>query len=309
MIYHELLYSRSLTKDYRWMILPPKVSWESLKVLNQLYNLYDKHKGTFSKSCIQPLYCFNHPEATFLVSCGLSDHKDKDGRNIYSLQGISVSNKYKRHFWFILPWILDNFDSEHLLNTWRKLDFSSADEVVRHLSGEYPLKIDQLTESLAELAKTQKFVPENIPVNRQTFISYDKEGLKDLSHLISSTYHDCMDFAFGATSEMIRAFNFKIIASVGSRSNIKRDTQTSTATYTHSYPSEGQGEVANEPIYDIDRFDPRKKRDDLNNKIKRLDNKNKPLRKNNSPHMLGQFLPRILSLFEIGKKIKQRFKG
>ncbi|MGQ3684327.1 MAG: hypothetical protein ACUBOA_04835 [Candidatus Loosdrechtia sp.] len=309
MIYHELLYSRSLTKDYRWMIIPPKISRESLKALNQLYNFYEKHKGAFNKSPVPPFYCFNHPEAIFLVSCGLSDYKDKEGRDIYFLQGMSASNKYKRHFWLILPWILNNFTGNYLLNPWSKLDFRSADNLVRHASGEYSLKIDQLTESLAELAKTQKSIPENITGNRSAFISYDKEGLKELTRLISSTYHDCMDFAFGATPEMVSTFNFRIIAKAEGRSTVK-NTGTRTAQI-NPLPSHVREGVVRESVYDIDRFDPKKKRNHLHNhnNAKRLHDKKKPPGENNSSHLFHQFLPRVVSLFEIGKKLKQRFRG
>ena len=290
MIYQALLYSRSLSKDYRWMIVPQKVSPESLKALNQLYNLYDKYKSTFSKSSVLPLYCLNHPEATFLVSCGLSNHKDKDGRDIYCLQGISVAHEYRRHFWFILPWILANYDSEGLLNVWRNIDFPVADDIVRRTSGDCFFKLDQLDESLAGLTKTPKYIPEILPINDPSYISFDKNGLKGLSHLLSS-YHDCIDFAFGATPEMAKNFDFKIIAKVGSRSKMKRNIPPSLV------PDNGQDKFVGEHINDpIDRFDPRKKGDLNQTKI---------LRGNGSSRILGQYLPRFLSIFKIGKKLKR----
>jgi len=297
MIYQALLYSRSLSKDYRWMIVPSKVSPESLKALNQLYNLYDKYKSTFSKSSVLPLYCLNHPEATFLVSCGLSNHKDKDGRDIYCLQGISVAHEYRRHFWFILPWILANYDSEGLLNTWRNIDFPVADDIVRRTSGDCFFKLDQLDESLAGLTKTPKYIPEILPIDDPSYISFDKNGLKGLSHLLSS-YHDCMDFAFGATPEMAKNFDFKIIAKVGSRSKIKKTIEMVTAGLTPSLVSDdGQDKSIDEYLDDpIDRFDPRKKGDLNQTKI---------LRGSSSSRILGQLLPRFLSVFKIGKNLKR----
>ena len=296
MIYQELLYSRSLSKDYRWMIVPPKVSSESLKALNQLYNLYDKYKNAFSNPPVLPLYCLNHPEMTFLVSCGLSNHKDKDGRDIYFLQGIGVPHEYRRHFWFILPWILANYDNEDLLNPWRKIDFYDADDLVHHSSADYFFKLDQLNEPLAELTKTQKYTPEKLLINEPKYISFDKNGLKELSHILSS-HHDCMDFAFGATKEMMKAFDFKVIAKVGGRSNIKTDMQMITVDVTPSFEPNDKVEVTSKPLHDpIDRFDPRKKVVLHQPKISR---------KNGYSHLLGQFLPRFLSIFKIGEKLKR----
>lgn len=300
MIYHELLYSRSLSKDYRWMIIPPKVSSESLKALNQLYNLYDQYKHAFEKSTVLPLYCLNHPEMTFLVSCGLSNHKDKDGRDIYCLQGISVAHEYRRHFWFILPWILANYDSEGLLNTWKNIDFSGADDILRRTSEDHSFKLDQLDESLAKLTQTPKSSCERLPVHEPTNISFDKDGLKALSHLLSS-YHACIDFAFGATPEIIKNFNFKIVAKAGSRSKVKNNTEPVTADSVPSFISDDGLDTAIDKHFGdpIDRFNPRKKKVDMINKVKLTSTRNR------SSRIVSQFFPRLLSVFKIGKKLKR----
>ncbi len=297
MMYQELLYSRSLSKDYRWMIVPPKVSPESLKALNQLYNMYDKYKHTFSESSILPLYCLNHPEATFLVNCGLSNHKDKDGRDIYCLQGISIAQEYRRHFWFILPWILANYESEGLLNAWKNIDFSGADDIVHRISEDHSFKLDQLDESLAELTKTPKSMVEKLPIDEPLYISFNKNGLKELSHVLSS-HHDCMDFAFGVTPEMVKNFDFKIIAKAGRRSKVKSGAEPATAEHVPSFISDGGQDKSIDKHFDdpIDRFDPRKKVD--------LD-RAKIFRGNGSSRILSQFLPRFLSVFKIGKKLRQ----
>lgn len=297
MIYQELLYSRSLSKDYRWMIIPPKVLPESLKALNQIYNLYDKYKSTFSKSSVLPLYCLNHSEMTFLVSCGLSNHKDKDGRDIYCLQGISVAHQYRRHFWFILPWILANYDSKGLLNAWKNIDFSGADDIVRRTSEDHSFKLDQLDESLAELTKKPKSTVEKLPIDEPLYISFDKNGLKELSHLLSS-HHDCMDFAFGVTPEMAKNFDFKIIAKAGRRPKGKSSTELATADRVPSFISDdGQDKSIDKHFDDpVDRFDPRKKVD--------LD-RGKIFRGNGSSRIFSQFLPRFLSVFKISKKLKR----
>ncbi|HQU31170.1 MAG: hypothetical protein HRU72_00915 [Planctomycetia bacterium] len=304
MIYRELLYSRSLSRDYRWMIIPPKVSLESLQALNRLYDSYDEHKHILSKSSLLPLYCLNYPETTFLVSCGLSNHKDKEGRDIYCLQGISVPREYRRHLWFVLPWILANYDSKNLLNVWRNLDFSGADAIVRRISGDCFFEIDQTDESFTEMEKGWNPPSEKLSTQESTYVSFNEDGLKELSHLIVSAYHDCIDFAFGVTPAMTKYFNFKIIAETdirSKRSNIKNKIPEGIASATPPSPVGYDHEkTIAEPFDDpISRFDPGKK-----DKAHRMN----LLRENSSARLLGQFLPRFLSLFKIRERLK-RFNG
>ena len=294
MIYQALLYSRSLSKDYRWMIIPQKVSGESLKVLNQLYDMFDKRKDSFYNSSVSPLYCLNHPEMTFLVSCCLSNHKDKDGRAIYCLQGIGVIQKYKRHLWLMLPWILTHYDSEGILNTWSKIDFSDADNIVSRKSEDYYFKSDQLEESLVKLHQTRTVLPVTSLTNDPTCVTFDRDGLNELAHLISSSRHDRMDFAFGATPEMINAFDFKIIASVGNQPIIKRNKEIVTADITSSRATEKRNDALSELTDNLaDRVNPMTKKCNVSQK--------KASGGHGYSHKIRQLLPRFLSLFKIGK--------
>ncbi len=297
MIYQALLYSRSLSRDYRWMVIPQKVSGESLKVLNQLYNMFDKHKDSFGNASVSPLYCLNHPEMTFLVSCGLSNYKDKDGRDIYCLQGIGVAQKYKRHLWLILPWILGHYDSVGLLNTWSKIDFYDADNIVRQSSEDYFFKLSQREELLTELAHAEKPPSASVELStdKSARIPFNKNGLKELSHIIESSYGNCLDFAFGATTEMIKEFDFRIIASVGSRPGVNDDKEMETAAIAPSHVSDDRGNRIDELSDDLaDRFNP----------IKKIDaDYNKALGRSGTSRIFNQILPRFLSIFKIGKKL------
>lgn len=295
MIYQELLYSRSLSKDYRWMIVPPKVSPESLKTLNQLYNLYDKHKHTFSKTAVLPLYCINHAGMTFLVSCGPSNHKDKDGRDIYCLQGICVRQEYQRHLWLNFPWILVNYQTKGALNIWRSIDFSQADDLVRHASGDCFFRFGQEDKPLSELTKPTNPPSGKLFTDEPTYISFDKDGLKELSHLLVSNYHTCVDFAFGVTPEMIKQFDFKIIAEAGNGSKIKNtgDMVTTEVASSRVPAAKVIRELFEDPLA---RFDPKKNVDMPRMKV---------LRGSRYPRVFSQFLPRLLSLLKTGKKLNQ----
>lgn len=298
MIYQALLYSRSLSKDYRWMVVPQKISGDSLKVLNQLYNMFDKRKDSFYNSPVSPLYCLDHPEMTFLVKCGVSNYKDKDGRAIHCLQGIGVIQKYKRHLRLMLPWILTHYDSEGILNTWSKIDFSDADNIVSRKSKDYYFKSDQLEESPVKLHQTRESLSVTSLTSEPSCITFDRDGLKELSRLISSSCHDRMDFAFGATPEMINAFDFKIIASLGNQPIIKRKKEIATAVFSSFHASEKRDDALFELNSNLaDRFNPITKKCDVSQK-------KAPWGCGHS-HKIRQLLPRFLSLFKIGKKSNQ----
>lgn len=308
MIYQELLYSRSFSRDYRWMIVPPQVSRESLASLNHLYNLYDQHKSAFEKSPVLPLYCLNHPEATFLVSCGLSDQKDKDGRAIYCLQGICVAREYRRQFWRVLPRILGHDDGKGLLNRWKNIDFSEADDLLRCISKEYSFAPDHPDEPLAKQTQTGiSPPPEKLPVQKTAYISFDKNGLTDLCHALS-LYRNCTDFAFGATPEMTKHFPFKVIAKVADRSKRNKDMETITAESTPSpVHDHDQARPADERFIDpVNRFDPRRKKDHTAQKVKRTGAQKNLLRESGASRIVSRFLPRLLSAFKIGIRLKRQ---
>ncbi len=290
------------------MIIPPKISPEGLNALNRLYDLYDKYKNAFENPSVLPLYCLNHADATFFVSCGLSKYKDKDGRDIYCLQGISVPREYRRHFWSILPRILANYEGKGLLNSWKNIDFSGADDIVRRASEDYVLKLDQRDESLVKLTQTPR-PSEKLPVNEPVYIPFDTSGLKELSRLLLS-FDDCIDFAFGATPEIIKKFNFKIIAKAGHRSKRKNSTGVVAAGIAPSPVSDGgQVRSVDEHFHDpVDRFDPRRKKADMINKVELASTKNRLFCGNGSSRIVSQFFPRLLSVLKMGKKLK-RSKG
>lgn len=301
MIYQALLYSRSLAKDYRWMIVPSEVSPESLKALKQLYNVYDKNKHAFSKSAVSPLYCLKHSEGVFFVSCGFTGHKDKDGRDIYCLQGVSIANEYQKRFWLMLPGMLANFNNTDLLNMWGKINFHGADDIIHRASEEYSFEPDWQEKSFAEGAKTAVSNPaEKTSTNETSNVSFDKKGLKELSRLLSLR-QECVSFAFGATPEMIKKFNFKIVAWAGNSPPMGGTTEPGTTE--HIPPvliTSGQKKDVNATLDNpMDRFNPVKKRD--------LPQIGIP-KGNTASQILNQCVLWFMSLFKIGEKIK-RFRS
>ncbi len=295
MRYHALLYSRSLSRDYRWMVVPPKAAHEGLKALNQLYNLYDKNKSVLGKSPLPPLYCMTRGEATFLVTCGQSNLKDKEGRAIYYLQGISVARAYWKDFWHALPRILDNYGKSDLLNAWGNIDFRNADELARSVSSEYVYWHEQPNNPPKNAARPA-LNPEKSCASEPMQVSFDKNGLSELSSFITSSCPEgeCIDFAFGATPEMAGRFGFRAVALAGLRptagiSPAEGIAASVASPNTHdTIPSPGM--VSGDST---DRFDPRKKVEAKGGKSPKMAA---------SFRILNQILPRFLSLINRGIK-------
>jgi len=217
--YQHLLYSRSLSKDYRWMIVPQGSSADDLKKLRELYDRYDIHKGkkAFHEADIDSIYCLQLSSITVLIRCCLSDYKDEYGREIYCLQGISISPAYKRHFWFALPWLLANHMAS--LNTWQKVNFQIADELRSTASNDYEL---DLNFNKLPLSDSSNIVPDNTLPDDQILLSFNSDGFKQLLRFISSPHTPLVDFAFGTTPEMTQISNsFKIVASAQSRTGLQ----------------------------------------------------------------------------------------
>lgn len=213
--YQHLLYSRSLTKDYRWMVIPQWSSADDLIKLKELFERYDvyKDKKAFSEAEIKSIYCLRLSNMVAFVRCCSSEHQDSYGRQIYCLQGIGVQLKYDRHFWFALPWLL----AEHMffLDVWRNTDFQSADELFKTTSKNFELDLN-----FRELPFMDQFseLPENSLSENQTSLSFDQNGFKQLLRFISSPNTPAVDFAFGVVPEMLQVFkSFKIIASLQNR--------------------------------------------------------------------------------------------
>ncbi len=293
MRYHALLYSRSLSRDYRWMVVPPKAAPEGLKALNQLYNLYDKNKSVLGKSPLPPLYCMTRGEATFLVTCGQSNQTDKEGRAIYYLQGISVARAYWKDFWQALPWILDNYGKSDLLNAWGNIDFRTADDLARSVSDDYVYRHEQPNNPPKNAARPA-LNPEKSCASEPMQVSFDKNGLSELSSFITSSCPEGTDFAFGATPEMAGRFGFRAVALAGLRpttgispaEGIAASVAFPSAQDTVSSPGTAPGDST-------DRFDPRKKVEAKGGKAPGMAV---------SFRILNQILPRFLSLINRGIK-------
>ncbi|MBK7919174.1 MAG: hypothetical protein IPJ94_23495 [Chloroflexi bacterium] len=212
MKYQQILYSRSLSEDYRWLILPANISSPSLNRLKQFYDLFDIKKKQITNEPLTTIYCLNFINTTYLICCLRSNHKDSHGREIYCLQGISIDQVYRRHFWFVLPWLLTNHIQ--ILDIWQHIDFDGADRLNQYQSQTYELSLSKVdfgaVNFLSNLTEQEGKISKKAPVQ----ITFDTQGFDELVSLIASPTFPLSNFAFGATIEMLDYFQFAIFAPI-----------------------------------------------------------------------------------------------
>lgn len=85
-----VLYSRSLTKDYRWICLPSQIPQASIESLKKIYNFLDNKKSDINeKESI--LIGISDNTYYYLLAYKNTSKKDIASRDIYGLQGVAVN--------------------------------------------------------------------------------------------------------------------------------------------------------------------------------------------------------------------------
>lgn len=212
MRYTQFLYSRSLSKDYRWILIPPTISHEKLRLCLKIFEWFDVHRTNkvIRESKIPTLYCLNFSGVITLFTCGLSSYRDKYGREIYSLQGIAVDAIYQRHFWFLLPWLI----TQHLkiLDVWNNIGFDNADQLdgAKSHTLEWRPSLPDLT--LPNEFKYPLATPWDKRENDIVDLEFSVTGFRKLLSYFSSTSTPTFEFAFGATKDLLISFpSIKIV--------------------------------------------------------------------------------------------------
>ena len=211
---YKILYSRSLSKDYRWMLIPPRVSTGDLRILRDIYEEYDAFKESEMLQSLHPVYCINVSEFSALFTCTTSKQEDQFGREIYALEGLLVYPEYRRHFWFILPWLLVNRDN--VLSVWRELDVREADNLRNSVSPVISLDIlmngsqfGELKSGIVQNLDSKGYDRENIQV-----VEYSHAGLDELTRIVWSPFVPLLDFAFGASPKIASLHKWNIVSYV-----------------------------------------------------------------------------------------------
>lgn len=212
MILHHILYSRTLSKDYRWILLPTFIEREDVETLNIVYDVYDNYKDikSLSQSKFPQIYCLNLKSACMLIMCRKTDFKDAHSRPIYSMEGVCVEHKEKKVFSAILQYLLDNY--QMYLNSWNVAAFDDADGLQRQ-ERNTKLHIEDFRANASETLLYIQSKPHlAAPIYPQT-ISFDEKGFVNLLALAVSSKIHLLNIAFGVTSELSNKIkSFEIIA-------------------------------------------------------------------------------------------------
>lgn len=207
---HQLLFSRSLSQDYRWMLAPDWITSSDLKKLREIYYAYDEYKTEkpFDDTSLTPVYFINLRSVSALVICSPTNQTDQYSRQIYGLQGIAVPDDYKRHLWFALPWILSDY--KKILNVWSTLDARSADQLQKSPSPTINFDLNESNPSRLSVTPTE--------FHDKSKIEYSQSGFQKLLSIVTSNTTPRIDFAFGVTSELEEAHEWDLIAKASRKS-------------------------------------------------------------------------------------------
>lgn len=209
--FYHLLYSRSKGIDYRWILVPPFLSSNALRPLRDIFvNMIDYYR--YWKEQLPPLFGVKLPLGYVLVQFVRTSYKDKDGRVIYSMQGLAVPNQHLREFWYSLPWIIQG-QQKHL-NPWQYVNFDEdLDKYTEfHDLPPYRVGLDDLIDHFYERTKLPTDL---LPLAQkgQIVLSYNEKGFNQLLEYIASPVVPLIQFAFGCSLQIqSRLTSYPIIA-------------------------------------------------------------------------------------------------
>lgn len=206
MKYQELLFSRSSSKDYRWMIIPDYLTDRDLTVI-QTTLWSDEIRGKLREVRhlgLWPTFCMQLSEITILMQLTRTLHRDRFGRSIAALQGICVNNSYALYLRFALSWLLIN--QTQYLDVWYDLNYDEADDLEKRHSKTYLFDMGLLNHSPQELGEENTI--EKNSLQNITGLRFDKESLNTIAKSLLPTQTNQLNpiqIAFGC----IKSDNYK----------------------------------------------------------------------------------------------------
>lgn len=193
---HRLLFSRSHSKDYRWIFSSKFLSNENKALLDLIFDNYKgNYKRLFSQYEITPVHFLEFENAYVVIECVKTNSVDKDGRAIYALQGLCVAKTYKRHIWFALPWLMTSH--KHLLDSWGTYSYGELNKI--QTSIEITTEIDLNSfEKLPSMLTNSSEISLNL---HSVMLDFSVEAYMQLVNLISGDTLP-FQFIFGGTEQL-----------------------------------------------------------------------------------------------------------
>lgn len=203
---HYLLYSRSITKDYRWMLVPPGISTNDLKLLRELFYVYDdiKEKNIIKDSRFPPLFGLNLSSAAVLITLIQTEHQDAYSRPIFCLQGIAIPHPYKKDFSSVIQYLLEDY--KNILDAWQDIDLRDADQL-RNAHLDRLIIVDELQETVSQTLSMLKQEDHLDFLSGQTVLSCDDVGFEELIRYAVSPNIPIFNFAFAVATQMLHVLS------------------------------------------------------------------------------------------------------
>lgn len=204
-----MLYARSARKDYRWMFAPQTAQPQDLSLLKDLFDAFDDRDSVSKTAEVSPTFCLHFAQFSTLVEWKKTGFTDEHNRDIYCLQGIAISARYRRLFWFLLPWLLTSH-RDTMLNIWSSVDFNTADKYYDTPKS----RLVELAEFSDRLSEGVEYAPQN-PIKDRIQLPFNSTGYNQLVRIVSNQYSPLPNFAFGTTPEALSNYpHFSIVSFV-----------------------------------------------------------------------------------------------
>ena len=104
-----LLRTRDYDRDYRWMLKPAyidQVTEDKMSFLIQMMQKSELKQYLESESLYNIYYIYDE-NGSVLVRSGFSGSMDRQGRNIYAVEGFACPAERNPLFWYALPYLVD----------------------------------------------------------------------------------------------------------------------------------------------------------------------------------------------------------
>lgn len=148
-----LLRTRDYDRDYRWIFKPEYVDRVTEDKMSFLIQMMQKSelKQYLENESLYNLYYLYDENGSALVRSGFSGSMDRQGRNIYAVEGIACPAEMNRLFWYALPYLVDWLLQQPMLREqWLRENGPEENADVEHHMEEEGLTEDMIFEGSAE---------------------------------------------------------------------------------------------------------------------------------------------------------------
>ena len=149
-----LLRTRDYDRDYRWIFKPEYVDRVTEDKMSFLIQMMQKSelKQYLENESLYNLYYLYDENGSALVRSGFSGSMDRQGRNIYAVEGIACPAEMNRLFWYALPYLVDWLLQQPMLREqWLRENGSEENADVEH-----HMEVEGLTEDVAVHERSQR---------------------------------------------------------------------------------------------------------------------------------------------------------